>query len=371
MTTRIADIDLLKNWLNKQSGRYVVLREKRANGTLSELNLLADMELAYRLEEKFPRAREGVKVDIYGMQRADYLGFPHLPKGLAEACLQKRTLESNNGPSIANSGWYRAAPVHELEALLYHLCYHKPEKSGFLQDTITPFNKPASDSIYAERVQQLIGTTGAPALMTLQQVHGWLSERQLGLDTERLQTYVRYQFARGIKSYFHAWLMNQTHGELNLFVIRGVAVKFKQADALLEQLSRQYQIIATRTVPWHQRLMRMRHMRGGKWKRGGKPHLAVVVFDPNPMATSEAERHVHPFVFNARQFIKRDWRMWFSGATGARPQDNPIHSTDNEAEAIGHLPLFFDDGEQQHILAQLAVSRATTASQSKAHSDVS
>ena len=112
-------------------------------------------------------------------------------------------------------------------------------------------------------------------------------------------------------------------------------------------------------------------MRGGKWKRGGKPQLAVVVFDPNPVVATESERQVHPFVFNARQFIKREWREWFTAETGARPQDNPIHSTDNEAEAVGHLPLFFDATEQQHILGQLAVSRMAIEAESEVARDVS
>lgn len=371
MTTRIADVESLKDWLHKQPERYVVLREKHANGMLSEINLLADVDLANRLEVQFPRKRVGVKVDVYGTKRADYLGFPHLPEDLAEACLSERALETDDVPGVASPGWYRAAPLHELKALLFHLCYHKPEKSGFVQDTIAPFNEPVRASVYGERVRQLTESTGTAAFTNLPEVHHWLAEQRLALDAQQLQAYVRYQFSRGIKSYFHAWLMNQQRGEMNLYVIRSVAVKFKQVETLLERLSLQYQIIKTKSVPWSQRLLKMRHMRGGKWKRGGKPQLAVVVFDPKPVVTTESERQVHPFVFNARQFIKREWREWFTAETGARPQDNPIHSTDNEAEAIGHLPLFFDATEQQHILGQLAVSRRATEAESKVGHDVS
>jgi hypothetical protein len=371
MTTRINDVEVLKIWLHNQPERYVVLREKTADGTLIEINLLADLELANRLDAQFPREKQGVKIDVYGKGRADYLGFSHLPDGLAEACLHNRTLEKKSNETISSSGWYRAQPLQELQALLYHLCYHKPDKSGFIQDFIAPFNEPGPASLYAARAQQLQEMVSAPSFSALPDVHTWLSEQQLVIDVERLQAYVRYQCYRGTKSYFHAWLMNQLRGELNLFVIRGVAIKFKQTGALLQRLSREYQILETKAVPWRHRLMKMRHMRGGKWKRGGKPHIAVVVFDPHPVTASEAERQVHPFVFNARQFIKRQWRDWFAAETGARPQDNPIHSTDNEAEAIGHLPLFFDAQEQGKLLSELALLRSTDISESKAVCDVS
>jgi hypothetical protein len=99
-------------------------------------------------------------------------------------------------------------------------------------------------------------------------------------------------------------------------------------------------------------------LRGGKWRRGGKPRIAVVVFDPFPQPPSDAERSLQPFVFNRNQFIKTEWRAWFSRSTRARAEDNPIHSTDNEAEAIGHLPLFFDKREEQEVYAEVARLRS-------------
>ncbi len=369
MTTRVRDLEALKHWLHAQPERYVVLREKRTDGHIAELNLLMDPTLAERLEARFPRARDGVKIDVYGAGRADYLGFAHLPDTLAQACLGARAPAPANAGATA--GWYKAQPDDELAALLYHLAYHKPDASGLALDTVPPFAQAARPGVYTQRLRDLFEQTGTGALETLPAVHHWLSQRSLSLDTDRLHAYVRHQFKHGIKSYFHAWLMDQAPGELNLYVIRGIAVRYKQVDALLHRLSGQYRVIAQKAVPWDVRLMKMRHMRGGKWKRGGKPYLAVVVFDADPQPASVEERQVHPYVFNARQFIKREWREWFTQQTSARPQDNPIHSTDNEAEAIGHLPLFFDDAEQQRILADVAQLRATLYSEANGRSSVS
>jgi hypothetical protein len=105
----------------------------------------------------------------------------------------------------------------------------------------------------------------------------------------------------------------------------------------------------TKEIPWRTGFRARKRMRGGKWRRGGKPCIAAVVFDPDPVPTSEADRAVHSFVLNRNQFVKQDWRDWFTANTDARPKDNPIHSTDNEAEAIGHLPLFFTPQEQREL----------------------
>jgi hypothetical protein len=101
-----------------------------------------------------------------------------------------------------------------------------------------------------------------------------------------------------------------------------------------------------------------KNMRGGKWRRSGKPFIVVVVFDHEPQATSHEDREVHPFVFNSKQFFKRAYRGKFTQSTTAGAKENPLHSTDNEAEAIAHLPLFFTDKEQEQIFEKLAKERS-------------
>ncbi|MBI3419369.1 MAG: hypothetical protein HY053_04465, partial [Proteobacteria bacterium] len=78
-------------------------------------------------------------------------------------------------------------------------------------------------------------------------------------------------------------------------------------------------------------------------------------------APTETDKEIHPFVFNARQFFKPKLREWFTAATGTKASANPLHSTDNEAEAIGHLPLFFTEEEQQEIFRRIEELRAPLA----------
>lgn len=82
----------------------------------------------------------------------------------------------------------------------------------------------------------------------------------------------------------------------------------------------------------------------------GLPRIAVVVFDPHPEPSSAEDRAVHPHVLNRNQFAKQGWRSWFTSTFSVRESANPIHSTDNEAEAIGHLHLFYGPEEEHALL---------------------
>ena len=361
MAIRVADVNKFFAWADRQDGRYVVLRHDRLAEKSSELDLLMDDNLAAAVWAQFPETNRGIKLDIYdvsGNGRSAYHGSSHLPIELAERLLAKRTLRE---------GAFRAAAEDELYALMYHAAYHKPLQSklpfagGREGNGVGPYDKAIA---YAAKA------ANEPVPTSLYEMHERLSSAGFVATREQLVAYVQHDFRYQRKSYFHAWLMNNAPGELNLFVIRAVAVKYNLVETLCDHLRDQYEVWSIKKVRLRDRLLTMRHMRGGKWKRGGKPHFAVVVFDPSPTLSSSAERKVHPFVFNARQFEKQQWRQWFTEASGARSKDNPIHSTDNEAEAIGHLPLFFSSAEQSALLEQLNQRRLTMlGSGSEAGSD--
>lgn len=350
MAIRVDDLAAFFAWADDQAGRYAVLRSETRNGQTTELDLLMDDTLAATTWTCFPDKRRGVKLDIYdvgGHGRSAYHGFSHLPAALSDSILQGRRKED---------GMFRASPADELNALMYHAAYHKPVQSGF--DVVAGAH-PSTNGPYSKAIALAAATAGVSPPHSLEEMHQRLSASGFGVDRERLVAYLQQDFRKLRKSLFHAWLMNQATGELNLFVIRGIAVKHGLVDALLEKLADAYELWQVKPVSFRDRLTKMKHMRGGKWKRGGKPHVAVVVFDPDPIESTEQERAIHPYVFNARQFVKQGWRSWFTETSGARSKDNPIHSTDNEAEAIGHLPLFFDSLEQAEILERLAARRST------------
>ena len=341
----------LFGWLEGQGVTYVVLRDGHRIGhdqvDVKDIDLLIDDDAIPAMQSTFKRRRSGSKVDLYGVRGlhgSDYHGFPHLPETLARQLLERKRM--------VGSIWL-PHPVDELNALLYHVVYHKNVQSGFHH------NDPAQSirSAYSDRLDELQKEVGIRLSPTHESYHTHLSTLELTVSEEWLTAYLEHDCWHLRKSFFHDWLQNQHPGELNLFVIRAIAVKHGKRDALLSRLEERFQIIRTKLIPWRTRFATRKHLRGGKWRRGGYPHVAVVVFDLAPAPITPEQQAVHPFVFNRNQFIKLQWRDWFCQNTSARSKDNPIHSTDNEAEALGHLPLFFSKQERAEIRESLLALR--------------
>lgn len=290
------------------------------------------------------RSRGTVAVNLFGVDGkhgSDYLGYSCLPEDLARRALSGRV-------AMAGGGWC-PAPEDLVLCLGYRAVYHFSQQSGIhWRDLEENSNTPLQLAL-----ARAIAAAGLVLPLTHCALHNHLVQRGCGVTVDRLAAYIRHDFARGRKVFFHAWLMNQLPGEMNLFVIRHIAIQKRRQELLLDRLRELYEIVAVKTVSWPRRMRAGRRMRGGRWDRGGKPRIAVVVFDANPRPTSEDQRRVHRFVFNAKQLIKQDWRTRFVEDTNADEHANPVHSTDNEAEALAHLPLFFSPAEQVEILRRV------------------
>lgn len=337
-------------WLEQNRVEHVVLRDghRALDARVKDLDLLIDDRAIAGLREAFQRRRSGAKIDCYGvsgLHGSDYHGFPHLPERLGRQVLARRRLVA---------GVWMPQPLDELNALLYHLAYHKSLQSGVhVSDPARSASTPDT-----ERLAALQSQCGLAVPCSLEGFDRHLLSCDLSVSEARLAAYIEHDFRNGRKSFFHARLQDRHPGELNLYVIREVAVRHGKSEAFVERLRERFRIVSVKAIDWWTRLAQARHMRGGKWRRGGRPHVAVVVFDLAPVPTTAEEREIHPFVFNRNQFVKVEWRDWFHRETGARAKDNPIHSTDNEAEALGHLPLFFSADERARIRQSLPVLRA-------------
>lgn len=364
MALRIDTPNRLFGWLRDNDVAHVVLRGLRP-ALDDDIDILVEDRRIPELVQFLNRTRAqgwswswgrsgGCKVDIYGTHGGHgtaYHGHPHLPVALAERMLSRRRTLAG-GASIAE-------PTDTALAHCYHLAYHKVEQSGL------HWRDPAaaSDNPRLEALREALEAAGLTLTLSLRGLHNLLVDAGFGISRQRLTRYVQHDFRNARKSYFHARLLDLGRGEMNLFVIREVARRHHLEHELLERLGQHYELVALSDVDWWTRLRRVGGMRGGKWRRGGKPRVAAVVFDREPIPATPDQQRVHPFVFNARQFIKQNWREWFVAAAGAgvSPKANPIHSTDNEAEALGHLPLFFHARRQREILEQVAVLRGASA----------
>jgi len=357
MSIRVDAPATLFDWLHKKEVRYVVLRDSdrlsissAEPAQIDDLDLLIDDEAIPELAAQYMKIRshDAIKCDLYGVRGghgSEYHGYPHLPEDLGEQTLQRRQL--------ATTGVYVPDDGDHLASLLYHLTYHKNIQSGFR------WNDPnvAVNSPHYSTLTRLLRSLGVELDLTHRAFDAYLHNAGYGATPERLNAYIQHDVRNHRKVVTHARIADRRAGEMNLFVIRKIAVRKKKHTVLLEKLKDQYRVIASKPITWSRRITTRKKMRGGKWRRGGHPYIAVVVFDPSPIPSTAEQRAIHPFVFNARQFIKQQWRDWFVAETKTKASANPIHSTDNEAEAIGHLPLFFDADEQRRILRDVEALR--------------
>lgn len=357
MSYRVDSAQSMFAWLNAGNVPYVVLRDFEQLARLAaasrrpgDIDLLIDDAAIPAFAERFGRrrSRRDVKVDVYGVRGGNgsaYLGFPHLPVDLGERMLARR---------VPHEDRFHVPEAHDhLLGLLYHHAYHKNEQSGI--HWRDPARSRASE--HHDTLARLIAGLGLDLPLTHRDFHDYLVKAGAGVAGDRLIAYIQRDFRYGRKVYFHAWLQDRLPGEMNLFVIRRTAVKHDRHADLLGFLGEHFDILVTKDIPFRTRVRERKRLRGGKWRRGGFPVIAVVVFDHDPVPTDEEDRKAHPFVFNRNQFVKQGWREWFLANSRARRKDNPIHSTDNEAEAIGHLPLFFSGDEQADLFARTAALR--------------
>lgn len=354
----IPDMDQFFAWMDDNGFSYLVLRGYEGYlqgypvvGGKQDVDLLVEDRSVEPIRQKYSSVKKsrGVKCDVYSVSTglgADFLGHAYYPASLAEKLLRDRQLFHDK--------FYVPGDEDYFYSLLYHIAYHKAETSGLHYE----FRESATGNKYFKILNDLAAKLSIELEFSLKAFHELLTARGYALAYDVLCSYLYNDFSRHRKSFLYAVLADRYPGELNLFVIRRVAVKAGLHGHLIDELAKRYTIITQKNIPWQFRLFKSGSMRGGKWKRGGKPYIAVVVFDPTPVPSDEENRRIHPFVFNSNQFIKRDLREWFVAKASVRDKDNALHSTDNEAEAIGHLPLFFSPEERQSIFTELARLRS-------------
>lgn len=346
----IPDMTEFFAWMEQSGYGYVVLRGFAqgypAHGAKEDIDLLVadDALLPIHARYRSYAKRQGVKCDVYsvsGQGHGGYLGLPYYPAAFAAEIIATRRR--------FHDLFFVPDARHHLLSLMYHVAYQKMEASKIdIRDAAL-----SAASKYPKEIDALCAETGDTVEHTLMAYHAFLRAAGLAPGYDVLSVYVQNQFAHDIKSMFMAELFLEFKGELNMFVIRGVAVETGTHGALIDMLREHYQTVLVKDIPFVTRAMESGKMRGGKWRRGGRPHVVVLVFDPAPSLTTADDRKVHPYVFNTRQFAKRGFREWFTKTTGRKPSANPLHSTDNEAEAVGHFPLFFSTHEQQDIFTRV------------------
>ncbi len=224
MSLRVESANSLFSWLNSQGIRYVVLRDfdriekiERAPEIDDDIDLLVEDSALPTIHDRFGKAkrRRGVKCDIYGVRGedgSDYLGHPHLPVVLGERMLERRR--------ALNNRLYVPDTQDHLDGLLYHLVYHKNLQSGIHWHDLAESKK----SPHVSTLSRLTSELRLDLPLTHEAFHAYLCNAGLGITRQRLIAYIQRDFRYGRKVYFHALIQNELSGEMNLFVIRKIAM---------------------------------------------------------------------------------------------------------------------------------------------------
>lgn len=346
-------------WMDREGYRYAVLRgyrnmgEDPRPGGKDDVDLLVEDRAVGPVRQYCRGVLKpfGLKCDVYSAGAglgADFAGHAYFPEALARAVLERRVRWQD--------AFYVPCDRDLYDSLLFHLAYQKAEACR------ADATDPAAFRAYKRYgfVKDLAQRLGLPFDLSLLEMHRLLKERGYGIDQGRLASYLQNQFKRLFKSRFYALLLaTENPGELNLFVLRSKAVRRGFRQVLLDEIGRHYTILAVQDIPWLTRLTKAKYMRGNKWRWGGWPVVAVVVFDPAPLWRAAEDRdQEHPLVFSSRQFFKRDLRDRIVREGRLYHKDNALHSTDNEAEAVGHLDLFFTPEQERALYARAEALRA-------------
>lgn len=294
----------------------------------------------------------GVECNIYVSESVDgghdYGCFHQLPPTLVEVALTER--------QRWEGGYYVASDQDAYDLMLYYIAYIEAESGGVAAFDSSTFKGHRWHGFLSGVAERL----GLASELSLMDMHRYLHGKGYAISYRLACSCVQRQFIAGLKSEFYAHLFREMdgRGEMNYIVLRSKAVRKGFKRVMLEELARHYEIVMVKDIPFRARHSFSHLMRGNKWRWGGRPAVSVIVFDPEPKWLSDEERTaVHPLVFNSRQFFKPALRERIVKEGRLHRKDNALHSTDNEAEAVGHLNLFFTRAEEEEIYDAIAQRR--------------
>ena len=331
--------------LEARGVRYAVLRWFEALPDIApreDLDLLVADEDVPRVEELLGEGPGVVPVDLYsasGLPGTAYRGMACYPPALAEQILAE---------AVVPRAPYRVpSPPHHFLSLAYHVAYHKGEASGLPHDVAGIPAERAPDHDYAGTLAalaqrqgrdvairlealdlHLAGAGWRPPLDTLARLarrNAWLAARVAALSAERSA---------------------QAPPGLGVFLVRRRALEQGVAgeiEALLAEAG--FEVLRRVPLAPEASARVAGGARGGNWERGpyprsgGPPALALVTFDPAPIAPTPEERARHPGLENARLLVKAGIRDRLNARLAEDERCNWLHSSDHAWGALEYLRL--------------------------------
>jgi hypothetical protein len=301
--------------------------------------LVADADLA-AVHELLAEEPGTIAVDVYsetGRPGADFRGVAYYPPALARLLLDRA--ERRPG------GWCVPAPREHFLSLAHHAVYHKGERSG-LASALFPDRHPDPEHDYEAVLAALAREVGADVALTLEGLdeylheHGWRPPPDAVRRLATANEWARRRFRR-------EELASPEPPEPAVFLVRARTLDVLDLSEVMGALAA-YGFEALRVVELDPAASARcaGQLRGGNWDRGpfprsgGGPAVAVVALHYGPRPPAPWVRERYPDLSNG-DVLKAKLRV--RDLVAARvPEDagfNPMHSSDNEAEAWEYVEV--------------------------------
>lgn len=335
--------------LNERQLDYVILRWFDELPFL-ELNEDVDLLVSDRHIEKVRELlNEKVGIlpfDIYsagGLTGSNFKNIAYYPPYIAETILDQKKLW--------NSKYYVPSTTHYFLSLMYHAVYHKGEKSGIPAKAEGRVKEFPQDHDYPAVLQQLAAETGNSfEEISLAYFHDFLEEQGWAPSTDTIRKLIGVSgnwLESIIKSSEHNF---DKDGELMVFVVREWAEERQLTEYIIDWFERNgLCLIRAVKLDDEQKRNAAQNLRGGNWGQGpwpvsgGKPSTLLVMYDYHPKRLDSKMKKKYPHVSNEHYLLKEQLRSEINGVLLKEQRANPLHSADDEIEALDYIAAVAPD----------------------------
>lgn len=335
--------------LNKRQLDYVILRWF---DELPFLELDEDVDLLIadeHIEKVRDLLNEKVGIlpfDIYsvgGLMGSNFKNIAYYPPYIGEIILDQRQLWNNK--------YYVPSDDHHLFSLMYHAVYHKGEKSGIPAKSDGVVKQIPQDHDYPGILKRLANETGHKLdEVSLEYFHHFLEEKGWAPSTDTIRKLIGVSgnwLESIIKSSEHNF---EKDGELMVFVVREWAEERQLTDKIIDWFERNgLCLIRAITLDDEQKRNAAQNLRGGNWGQGpwpvsgGKPATLLVMYDYHPKPLPAKMKKKYPHVSNQHYLLKEQLRSEINFALVNEQRANPLHSADDEIEALDYIAAVAPD----------------------------
>ncbi|ANU13902.1 hypothetical protein B481_1102 [Planococcus halocryophilus Or1] len=335
--------------LNKRQLDYVILRWF---DELPFLELDEDVDLLIadeHIEKVRDLLNEKVGIlpfDIYsvgGLMGSNFKNIAYYPPYIGETILDQRRLWNNK--------YFVPSADHHMLSLMYHAVYHKGEKSGIPAKSGGLVQQIPQDHDYPGILKRLANETGHQLdEISLEYFHHFLEEKGWAPSTDTIRKLIGVSgkwLESIIKSSEHNF---EKDGELMVFVVREWADERQLTDKIIDWFERNgLCLIRAITLDEEQKRNATQNLRGGNWGQGpwpvsgGKPSTLLVMYDYHPKPLPAKMKKKYPHVSNQHYLLKELLRSDINFALSKEQRANPLHSADDEIEALDYIAAVAPD----------------------------